>query len=115
MDNEQLNNDFEEQYNEQLENLREEKPSAKDWEVLRSNLKKEGLIKTDSRWRKYFLFFLLPAVIGGAISIPLLMNRYSIDLSFISSSGDSGEQNKIALNNPREKTSTGIISNRHLA
>lgn len=111
MDNEQLNNDFEEQFNEQLDNLSEEKPSVKDWELLRDSLKKEGLIKRDSRWRKYLLFFLLPAVIGGVISIPLLTNRYSIDLGFISQERTSNGQNKILTNQANENAVARIAAN----
>ena len=112
MDNERMNSDFDEQYKKHLKNLPEEKPSVKDWELLRGNLQKEGLIKNNSNGRKYFLLFLLAAIVAGGISIPLLLNRYSIDLSFISSTGDSGEQSKITVKHAKEKTAAGITSDK---
>jgi hypothetical protein len=60
---------------------------------MRSELQKEGLIQKDSRWRKYFLFFLLPALIAGGVSVPLLMNRYGIDWNYFSKEENSNVSN----------------------
>src|SRR5260221_8385710 len=95
MDNEKVNNDFDETLRKGLENIPDEQPTEENWKQLRNGLQKEGLLKTASNGRKYFLLFLLCLLVGGSISVPLLMNRYGLDFSFISPSGNSANENKI--------------------
>src|SRR5437667_3050790 len=104
MDNEKMNNGFDEFFKKKMENIPEAKPTEEEWQQLRSGLQKEGLLKAASNGRKYFLLLLLALVVGGSISVPLLMNRYSIDFSELSSKNNSGVKNNLTSNKAKEKS-----------
>src|SRR5690349_8861012 len=73
MNDEKQNNELDNFFREELENLSEEKPSARDWEQMNKRIQSEGLLEK-SNGRKYLLLILL-ALVATMVSLPFLMDN----------------------------------------
>lgn len=73
MKDENVKNELDNFFREELENLPEEKPDAQDWQQMSHRLQAEGLNGRGSNGRKYLLLLLLLLLLSGLVSIPFLV------------------------------------------
>jgi hypothetical protein len=71
--NDEKQNELDNLFREEIENLPEEQPSARDWEQMSKRIQAEGLLEK-SNGRKY-LFLILLALLATIVSLPFLMDN----------------------------------------
>src|SRR4051812_26675138 len=72
MNDEKQDNELDNFFREEIENLPEEQPSARDWEQMSKRIQSEGLLEKRNG-RKYLLLILF-ALLATMVSLPFLMH-----------------------------------------
>jgi hypothetical protein len=75
MNDDKLNNEFDNFFRKEMENLPEEKPTAQDWELMSKRIHSDGLLlgNGSTNGKKYYLFILLFVLLAGLVSLPFIM------------------------------------------
>lgn len=74
MIDEKSSSEFDDVFRE-LENLPEEKPSARDWEQMSKRIQSEGLLESNSNGRKFFFLILLLTLLSALVSLPFIIKN----------------------------------------
>src|SRR5436190_18597071 len=72
MNDEKQNNELDNFFREEIENLPQEQPSARDWEQMSKRIQSEGLFEKRNG-RKYLLLILLFVLFAGLVSLPFFI------------------------------------------